>query len=65
MVSNATSPTTLDATDLPLGVPGVLRCVLTERGARGSGILCWCAAPTRGPKALRLRSTGRTAFTRG
>jgi hypothetical protein len=29
----------MNATDLPLGVPGVLRCVLTERGARGSGNL--------------------------
>jgi hypothetical protein len=27
--------------ELPLGVQGALRCPLTERGALGSGNLCW------------------------
>ena len=39
--------------------------IARPRDRSRAGILCWCAAPTRCLKALRLRSTGRTAFTRG
>ena len=45
--------------DLPLGVRGVLRCPLTERGARGSGILRACRSTVRTtadrPTSLRRR----------
>jgi hypothetical protein len=41
----AVGPHLTSRSDLPLGVHGVLRCLLAERGARGSGNRCWWRTP--------------------